>query len=69
MDGGSYDGLRCDHCGQVIGVYEPATLLAEGTARETSLAAEPSLASHPGRHYHRSCFATAGEAGDDILRT
>jgi hypothetical protein len=68
MDGASYVGLRCDHCGQVIGVYEPAMILVEGIARQTSLAAEPSLASHPGRHYHRSCFAAAGEAGDDFLK-
>jgi hypothetical protein len=64
MDGRSHDVLRCDHCGQVIGVYEPATILVEGIARETSLAAEPALASHPGPHYHRSCF----EASDAILR-
>jgi len=32
------DRVHCDHCGDVVGVYEPARLqLADGTARSGSL--------------------------------
>lgn len=49
--------LRCEHCGDVIGVYEPLVELNDGTARETSRAAEPRLAHSPrGSHYHADCF-------------
>lgn len=52
--------LRCDHCGHVIGVYEPMTMLAGSAPRATSVAAEPWVVSEPGRRYHESCFATGG---------
>jgi hypothetical protein len=50
--------LRCDDCGDVIGVYEPMTIMDGGRARETSLAAEPRLAAHGQRSFHRACFDT-----------
>jgi hypothetical protein len=48
--------LRCVHCGDVIGVYEPLIALAEGRAHETSLAAEASSAHHGTDCYHRACY-------------
>jgi hypothetical protein len=65
MDERRHDVLRCDHCGQVIGVYEPVTVLAGGVARETSVAADPALRTSTGPRYHRICFAARGGGGDD----
>jgi hypothetical protein len=48
--------LTCDECGDVIGVYEPMVLVAEGTASETSRAAHPGMG-ESGEHYHRACYA------------
>lgn len=48
--------LRCDACGEVIGVYEPMVVMSEGEARETSRTAEAAIGSLPGQHYHRACF-------------
>jgi len=59
--------MRCAHCGDVIGVYEPLIALAEGRARETSLAAEPGAADRGDSHYHRACYEhrrCAGAAGE-----
>ncbi|MBI5104016.1 MAG: hypothetical protein HZB46_03340 [Solirubrobacterales bacterium] len=61
MQNGTTRALRCAHCGEVIGVYEPTTVLVAHLARETSLAAEPTLAQQAGTHFHRDCFA-AGAA-------
>jgi hypothetical protein len=47
--------LRCRHCHDVIGVYEPIVIHAEGEWREASLLSEqvePPL----GECYHRACF-------------
>ena len=35
--------LCCHRCGEPIGVYEPLITLVEGSAHETSRAAEPHL--------------------------
>jgi len=48
--------IRCGHCEEPIGVYEPLITLAEGHTRETSRAAEPHVISRGARCYHRSCF-------------
>lgn len=49
--------LTCAHCGDVIGVYEPLVIEAEGSARLTSCAAEPQLLRRPpGVCYHRDCY-------------
>ncbi len=53
--------LRCDRCGQIIGVYEPVMLLNDAPARQTSLAAEPALRSHPGKRYHQGCYVPDGD--------
>lgn len=62
MENRPYDALRCDHCGDIIGVYEPVTVLAAGVPRETSVAAEPSLTTSPNRRFHRRCFEAGGPA-------
>jgi hypothetical protein len=48
--------LRCAHCGDVIGVYEPLVALVDGRARETSLAVEQALAGDAASGYHRACY-------------
>ena len=48
--------LRCTHCGDVIGVYEPLILTGDGEIRETSLAAEGDVLLERGAHYHRGCY-------------
>ncbi len=47
--------MRCDHCTDVIGVYEPVVIIVGDEARETSQAAEPTVDSLPGERYHRAC--------------
>jgi hypothetical protein len=49
--------LRCVHCGDVIGVYEPLVACVGDEARETSRAAEPDVALQGVEVYHRACFA------------
>jgi hypothetical protein len=53
--------LRCGHCGEVIGVYEPLVVLTEREARESSLAAEPQLHNSNAAHYHTACYALRAE--------
>jgi hypothetical protein len=48
--------LRCDGCGQVLGVYEPVMVLDDGLTRQTSVAAEPSLRSLEAERYHPDCL-------------
>jgi hypothetical protein len=47
----------CDHCGQVIGVYEPMVVVVDGQRRDTSRAADPLVTAVPGPYYHRDCYA------------
>jgi hypothetical protein len=49
-------GIRCDACGDVIGVYEPLVHVSGGFAWPTSRAAEPSIGVAAGRRYHLACF-------------
>ena len=51
----SFQALRCRHCGDVIGVYEPLVLRVGGEVRETSRAAESNLPLAHAEHYHRAC--------------
>ncbi len=44
--------MTCDHCDEVIGVYEPMVVVTEAGARETSTAAEPSLGLERAERYH-----------------
>jgi hypothetical protein len=53
MDG----ALRCHHCKDVIGAYEPMIALAAGAARETSRAAAREEGEPVEECYHRACYA------------
>ncbi len=48
--------LRCDGCGDVIGVYEPAIVIQGEQIRETSVAAEPRRPPAWDRSFHAGCF-------------
>ena len=54
---GRFERVRCVHCGDVIGVYEPLVAYAGGLPRETSRAADPDVALEGADLYHRECFA------------
>jgi hypothetical protein len=58
--------VRCRHCEDVIGVYEPMIVLCDGRARGTSRAAEPSVGDDAGECYHRACYVHA-DGGDPSL--
>jgi len=52
--------LRCVHCEDVIGVYEPMIVLDNGQARATSKAAEQEGSrSLAGECYHAACYEQA----------
>ncbi|MGA2319166.1 MAG: hypothetical protein ABSG95_00290 [Solirubrobacteraceae bacterium] len=44
--------LRCQHCDDVIGVYEPMIVLTAGGPRSTSRAAEPRIEGLLAECYH-----------------
>jgi hypothetical protein len=46
----------CDHCKEVIGVYEPLVRVTDGQVHEGSRALEPTSSDGEGQHYHRACF-------------
>jgi hypothetical protein len=53
--------LRCAHCEDVIGVYEPTVVLRDGAPHSTSAAAERDLgALLDGECFHATCFTRAG---------
>ena len=47
--------LRCQHCGEVIGVYEPLVTVGQGGWRVTSVAAEPNLDLAGAECFHAAC--------------
>jgi len=51
----------CDRCGEVIGVYEPAVLVVNDRACNTSFAAEPTLLAQAGACFHRGCYSSERE--------
>jgi len=51
--------LRCRHCEDVIGAYEPMVLESPHGPRHTSLAAEPALYGSDEPCFHRACYAQA----------
>jgi hypothetical protein len=55
--------LRCTHCSDVIGVYEPLIELADGRVRESSLASEAPSAGRESGFYHRACYKRGHSAG------
>jgi len=55
------DFIRCEVCGEVIGVYEPLVVYDGDSGRTTSRAAEPDLRAGAAGYSHRDCDATAQE--------
>ena len=47
--------VRCSVYGDVVGVYEPAAVLADGSLRLTSLAGEPQLEETQALLVHADC--------------
>jgi hypothetical protein len=47
--------VRCQTCGDIIGVYEPVVLVEPWGQRQTSLAAEPELRESAPVSHHRAC--------------
>jgi hypothetical protein len=58
--------LRCHHCGDVIGVYEPLIALIDGQTHETSRAGAQDSAAVVEEYYHRDCY-TGSQRGDPGL--
>jgi hypothetical protein len=52
--------VRCAHCGEVLGVYEPIVVREGRGVRETSIAAEPELRASPASLYHARCMPQQG---------
>jgi hypothetical protein len=51
--------LRCRHCSDVIGVYEPMIVLFGGEARKSSRAAEREAGTPVRECYHDACHTQA----------
>lgn len=49
------DSWRCGHCGEVIGLYEPAVVMEGEIQRPTGRLAEQQLDAPDGDRYHRVC--------------
>jgi hypothetical protein len=63
-DTGRPPRVTCDHCGDVIGVYEVAVLETSSGPLETSLMTDPWLADSGDPCCHRACYqASRGESG------
>lgn len=50
---------RCAGCGDVIGVYERASLLLTGAARTTTSLAEPEVVNQATARFHSGCYVPA----------
>lgn len=53
--------VRCAHCSDVIGVYEPLVRVLNGRTYETSRALQPVSCDQGAEHYHRACYERLGE--------
>ncbi len=56
--------MRCAYCDEVIGTYERMVLDTHHGARETSLAADPSLYGTEQACFPRYCYRQAHGDGD-----
>jgi len=48
--------FRCQHCEEVIGMYEPMVVIDEAGARSSARLDEQAGAGPPGECYHRDCY-------------
>jgi hypothetical protein len=51
--------IRCQHCGEVIGVYEPMVLELDGRPRRTSRLVEGERPLAVSACFHDACYAEA----------
>lgn len=51
------DPLRCAHCRELIGIYEPMMLLSDGAPARTSRAALSKDEPLAGEAFHADCYA------------
>lgn len=51
-----YGPMRCRHCADAIGAYEPMVLVTPTGPHDTSLAAERQLSGTTHPCYHEACF-------------
>jgi hypothetical protein len=56
------DELRCPHCGDLIGVYEPLITVTDGRPHETSRAAHPNPGAGGAQCFHRRCYQERAKA-------
>ena len=52
----AHDALRCQHCSDLIGVYEPLVVLEDGVPVRTSRAAAASQPLDTRSCFHAECF-------------
>ena len=58
-----YENLRCRHCGEVIGTYEPMVAFRDGHPHVGSRLTLAPGEDGEGAYFHRSCFVERhGEA-------
>jgi len=55
--------LRCGHCDDVIGAYEPMVVETHHGSHETSLAADPALYETEHPCFHRACWVETHQGG------
>lgn len=55
--------LRCQHCNDVIGAYEPMVVENHHGVHETSLAADPGLYETEHPCFHRACWIETHHGG------
>jgi hypothetical protein len=58
----------CDHCGRVIGVYEPMVVIVDGQRRDTSRAADQLVSAVSGPRFHRDCYAESSRPSEPAAR-
>jgi hypothetical protein len=55
--------LRCRHCDDVIGTYEPMVIETHRGPQETSLAADPALYETEHPCFHHACWVETHHGG------
>ncbi len=58
------EGLRCRHCRDLIGVYEPLVVVRDGVPVRTSRAAAASEPLEGESCFHAECFASRSREGE-----
>lgn len=60
----AHDALRCRHCSDLIGVYEPLVVLRDGVPVRTSRAAAPGQPLDASQCFHAECFESRTASED-----